>query len=42
MNSTLPNSDGWTVNPPALIQRLEPWLAAPAASTSSITPIVTM
>ena len=39
-NSTLPNSDGWNVKKPTLIQRFEPRVAAPAASTNTITPSV--
>ena len=40
VNSTFPNSDGWNWKKPTSIQRREPRVAAPAASTSSISPIV--
>ena len=35
--TTLPNSDGWNVKKPTLIQRCEPRVAAPATSTKIIT-----
>ena len=36
-NSTLPNSDGWNLKNPTSIHRFEPRVAAPAASTNTIT-----
>ena len=38
-SSTLPNSEGWKVKKPMSIQRREPRVAAPATSTSAITPV---
>ncbi len=35
--STFPNSEGWKVKKPTSIQRFEPRVAAPAASTKPIT-----
>ena len=40
VNSTFPNSDGWKRKKPTSIQRREPRVAAPATSTSSISPSV--
>ena len=39
VSSTFPNSDGWKLKKPMSIQRREPRVAAPATSTSAITPI---
>ena len=39
-NSTFPNSDGWNLKKPTSIQRFEPRVAAPAASTSTMIPSV--
>ena len=39
-NSTFPNSDGWKVKKPTSIHRCEPRVAAPAASTNTISPSV--
>ena len=39
---SFPNSDGWNVKKPTLIQRVEPRAARPTTSTNAISPTVPM
>jgi hypothetical protein len=39
---SFPNSDGWKVKKPTLIQRVEPRAALPSTKTTAISPTVPM
>ena len=39
-NSSFPNSDGWKVKKPTLIQRVEPRAALPTTKTTAMRPTV--